>query len=403
MKHKLSIAILLIISLIGAGCRGVMVLQHSNPISTPSAQDHNSPSAVAEPDLFPIEIGRKLRFMLREEVRDNPIPGIVFYVATSNGVWMDAEGSANQELKVRMQPTDRFRIGGMTTLFISVICLQLVEEGILNLDTPISNYLPQEISDRLPNSDRIRLRRLLSQTSGLAEVYTEEFLAAVQANPQREWTAQEVLEYAYDTEPVSLRGSYHYSSTNYLVLEIILEQVTGKPLAQLMQQRIQAPLNLTNTFLELKQPIPGGFTQGYQDWNDDGTAENVTKPQINNGLGLGHSGIVSNATDLVRLFRALFAEGKLLYPTTLEENMLDRVPAGMGDGFGLGIAHFSTRWGEAWGHRGRTLGFQSVVLYFPVHDLTLIVWTNTGDRRAVNPMEVAENGLSIILGEPNSY
>lgn len=383
--------------LIGSSCR------EDEAVKKPDAQTWTQTATAQTPNapkLFSPETVSSLRTLLQRKVREEKLPGLVLYLSTSNGVWMDAAGKASQNPNVALKPTDRFRIGGLTDMFTAVICLQLVEEGQLDLDLPISTYLPPEVSDRLTNSNKISVRQLLSHRSGLADAYTEEFQQAVRDNPTRQWTAKEILEYAYSLDPVDVRGAFFYSNTNYLLLQLIVEKVTGQSYAAAVQQRIRTPAGLTNTFTELGDSIPGGFAQGYQDWNDDGTAEAVTKPLINDGLGLGDKGIVSSAPDLVRFFQVLFLGDKLLYASSLDQ-MLETVPIGMGDAYGLGMMHMETRWGEAWGHQGKALGFQSVILYLPVHDLMLVVWMNEGDRKAGNAMAIAQEALSTILGEPD--
>jgi D-alanyl-D-alanine carboxypeptidase len=181
---------------------------------------------------------------------------------------------------------------------------------------------------------------------------------------------------------------------------LIIETITGQPYAVAVRQRIRTPASLSNTFTELHDSIAGGFVQGYQDWNGDGTPENVTQPLINDGLGLADKGIISNAPDLVRFFQVLFLGDKLLYSASLDQ-MLETTPMGMGDAYGLGMTHMETRWGEAWGHQGKALGFQSVFLYLPVHDLMLVVWANDGDKQQDGVMSIAQDVLSTILGEPD--
>lgn len=398
MKWTLA-TIALFVTLSFSGCRGENIAQ----TLTEHTSRQQSSAAIEIPSelaLFPSDIETSLRRRLALEVNRGRTPGVAMYVETSNGIWMGSEGAANKEAGTFMKPTDRFRIGETTNLFVAVVCLQLAEEGLLDLDAPIVDYLPQEVSQGIPNGDRIRVRQLLSHTTGLADAYTNEFLDAVEADPDYEWTTREVLTYAYNREPTSVRGVFAYSSTNYLLLELILEAVTEAPLAEVMRQRIHLPAGLTNTFLELREPIPGGFTQGYQDWNEDGTSENVTTPKINNGLGLGDRGLVSNATDLVRFFRTLLYEDTLLYRESLEQ-MLTPTPMGAIEGYGLGITHQMTPWGEAWGQASSDLGFQSVILYLPIHDLTVVVWMNEGNSKLANPANVAEDALNIILGEPS--
>jgi D-alanyl-D-alanine carboxypeptidase len=396
MKQGLAVATLIIV-LIGTSCRGEEMIKTLNEQASP---DRASATPQTEDlKLFAPDVERQLQQLLNEKVTQEKFPGVVFYIATSDGMWMGSAGEANRESQVVLKPTDRFRIGNLTNLLMAVMCLQLAEEGLIDLDLPIDTYLPPEVSDGFPTSDRISTRQLLSHRSGLADFNTDEFQQAVRATPDRDWTAQEVLEYAYDLNPTTVRGAFSYANTNYLLVQLIIENITGKPLAEVLRQRIQTPAGLTNTFLELREPIPGGFTQGYQDWNDDDTLENVTQSSLNNGLGLGDRGVVSNAPDLVRFFQALTTTDKLLYPWSLEQ-MLDTVPIGMGDGYGLGITHIETRWGEAWGHTGRALGFQAALLYLPVHDMTVVVWMNAGDRKRTTPLSIAQEGLSIILGNP---
>jgi len=398
MKYSLTIATFILL-LVSSGCRsGQVIKTQDQPVS--SNQATSASQFANNPKVFSTEIDHELRQLLREEVTQQELPGLVLYIATSNGIWMDAVGQASQEPKVALKPTDRFRIGTLTHMFTAVMCLQLAEEGNLNLELPIATYLPQNVSDRIVNSDRISVRQLLSHRSGLAEVYSDEFLQATRVNPTYQWTATEILEYVYDVEPVDIRGAFSYSSTNSLLLQLIVETVTGLPFAKAIQQRIRTPAGLPNTFIELSDEIPGGFAQGYEDWNQDGTIENVTQPLINDGLGLGDKGLVTNAPDLVRFFQVLFLGDKLLYPSSLDQ-MLKTVPIGMGDSYGLGMLHMETRWGEAWGHQGQALGFQSAIIYLPVHDLTLVVWTNDGERKASSPMTIAQAALSRILGEPN--
>lgn len=383
----------------GSGCRSGQVIKTQDQ-PTSASQAMSASQFANDSKVFSTEIDHDLRRLLQEEVTQQNLPGLVLYIATSNGIWMDALGQSNQAAKVAMKPTDRFRIGSLTNMFTAVMCLQLVEEGNLNLERPIATYLPQDVSDRIANSDKISVRQLLAHRSGLADVYTDEFQQAVRANPTYQWTATEILEYIYDLDPVDMRGSFSYSSTNSLLLQLIVETVTGQPFAKAVQQRIRTPAGLSNTFTELSDDIPSGFAQGYADWNGDGTAENVTQPLINDGLGLGDKGIIANAPDLVRFFQVLFLGDKLLYPSSLDQ-MLKTVPVGMGDSYGLGVMHMETRWGEAWGHQGNALGFQSALVYLPVHDLILVVWANDGERKASSPMTIAQSALSRILGEPN--
>jgi D-alanyl-D-alanine carboxypeptidase len=396
--RALAIATLIII-LVNAGCRGVEVAkQFPTEEATRLREGAVALQAQDNAELFPPKIANKLQAMLSDYVEDRKLPGAVLYITSSepNLVWMGAAGEADREAKLPMKPTDRFRIGNLSEMFVAVVCLQLAEAGKLQLDDPITNWLPAEVSRRLPKSNRITIRQLLNHTSGLAEPDGEQFKAAVLADPAHRWTAKEMLTYIYDQEAKVPRGTFFYSSANYLLLELIVEKATGSSLAQVIHDRVERPLALKNTFMELQEPIPGGFVQGYQDWNNDRSLKNVTKPLINSGQGLGDKGLVSDAPDLARFLQALFIKEDTLIDSDSLKEMLTLVENNKG-GNGLGISHVLTRWGELWGQRGTTTGFMSVILYLPVHDLIVVAWINSAD--SADPADIAEESLNIILGE----
>jgi D-alanyl-D-alanine carboxypeptidase len=361
---------------------------------------------------FPPRLSIRLQRLLNHSVGDGKLPGVVLYVATSDGVWRGASGQADLKNRTILKPTDRFRIASLTELFTAVICLQLAEAGELDLDESIASYLPDDAIAKLGNFkpevkpggvkprkiESITVRQLLNHTSGLADLQPEALRQAAESTPKPTWTAKKLLDFLPERPDQRQVSWSTQTSTNYLLLQIIVERVTGQPLGAVLRDRIVQPLKLGSTFLESQKPIPNSFVQGYQDWNNDGKLENVTQPLINTGLGMGDHGIISNAPDVVRFFQTLFTDDKLLKPSSLTQ-MLTLVPVST-DSYGLGIVHSQTRWGEAWGQAGSVTGFSSVLLYLPVHDLTLVVWTNDGDRGVDNPYAIAEKSLEIILGDP---
>lgn len=403
MKRRIlaiaSFTVTLAIILAMSGCRGLEI--NSEPAVAPSARLQEWSAAQAQGKLqpFPSEVTTKLQQVLDSSVGPRKSPGAGLYIATSNGIWMGTAGKSNVEAETAMKPTDRFRIGRLTQLFVAVVCLQLVEDGELNLNAAIANKLPSEVKTQFPDSRRITLRQLLNHTSGLPDLDTERFKQAIAARPAHQWTAKEVLNYVYTQEPANPKSIFSDSDTNYLLLELIIEKVTGTPLAKVIRSYILKPLGMNNTFMEMREPIPGGFAQGYQDLNDEGSPKNVTKPLLNTGLGLGSNGMVSDAPDLVRLFRALFIENSLLNASSLDE-MLNHVGDRERRGYGLGIVYTPMAWGEAWGQTGKATGFMSTIAYLPVHDLIMVAWANEGDSKRSDPSEIVEKSLDAILGKP---
>jgi D-alanyl-D-alanine carboxypeptidase len=394
MKLKTWAIATLIMILGGTSCRKDQAIEPSEPIA---ARRQAQAVVPVKAEIFPDKVTSQLRQELYQTV-SKELPGAGLYVATSGGVWMDAAGWADVQKKTPMQPIDRFRIASLTKMFVAVVCLQLAEDRQLELGDPIADWLPKAVSDRITNSKKITIRQLLNHTSGLPDPYNDAFKRSVTANPTHKWQAKEVLEYAEGRSAAVPRGSFFYSNTNYLLLELIIEDVTGNSLAHEIHQRITEPLGLNDTFMEAREPIPGGFVQGYQDWNDDGKVENVTQPLLNDGLGLGDGGLVSSAPDVTKFMRSLFSKGELLQTESLEQ-MMTLVESDRRGGYGLGISYTPTIWGESWGHSGKTTGFMSDVMYFPAHDLIMVAWANRGDSKQGNPSELIEDSLKVILGD----
>ncbi len=403
MKHRI-LVILTVLLLTGtAGCRrGEQLQQKEVRLGT---QQATLSAAQTKPAPFPAETANKLQQMLSGKVESMKLPGAVLYLSTSEGNWMGVAGKADLAAQTPLKPTDRFRLGTLTEMFVAIVCLQLAEEDVLDLDASITNWLPADLSQQILNSEKITVRQLLNHTSGLLEPEREAFWETVRADPSRQWKPQEVLAYllndaaaAEDRPPSSFRNDFSYSHANYILLGMIIERATGSPLPRVIRSRISDRLNLKNTFLEQQEEIPGGFVQGYADWDKDGTTQSVTKPLINPAIGLGDTGMISSAPDLVQLFRGLFLDNALLYETSVEK-MLTLVDSNEG-GYGLGIARLPTAWGEGWGQINQTTGFSMVALYLPVHDLMLIAWTNTSDRNTEPVYEIARRSLRIILGMP---
>ena len=137
-----------------------------------------------------------------------------------------------------------FRNGAVAVSYMSTLLLQLVDQKVVSLDDKLSTWLPE-----LPDAEKVTLRMLANMTAGYPDyVVNEQFIKAFYANPFRQWTPQEQIDIALSTPRVFEPGTnWDYAHSNYVILGLALEQITGKPLATLMQENILGPLNLKNT------------------------------------------------------------------------------------------------------------------------------------------------------------
>jgi len=242
------------------------------------------------------------------------------------------------------------------------------------------------------------VRQLLNHTSGVAE-YSEMFDEDIEDGrlPQP-WIAETAIAYIYGEEPERKPGKKHsYCNSNYILLQLIVEEITGRSLAAEIRDRILEPAGLQNTFMELQEPIPGGYVTGYTDFDGDGQWDSNSVPT--GGGGLGDGGLISTAADLTQFARSLFIEKTLLSPPMLQE-MLVFISDREGGKYGLGVQRYEAAFGEELGHTGLGFGFQSQLFYFPADEAIVAILANDdNEARAIDLDDLKNEGLAAALGD----
>ncbi|MBY0440615.1 MAG: beta-lactamase family protein [Mycobacteriaceae bacterium] len=155
---------------------------------------------------------------------------------------------------VPAMPSMFFRNGAVAISYVSTLLLKLVDEKKLNLDDKLSQWLPE-----VPHSDHVTLGQLAHMTSGYPDYVlgNAEFTAAFYADPFRQWTPPELLDYAVHKPLLYQPGSnWNYSHTNYLLLGLALEKATGQEMPKLLADKVIGPLGLQNTADSSTPAIP---------------------------------------------------------------------------------------------------------------------------------------------------
>jgi len=155
--------------------------------------------------------------------------------------------------------------GSVGKTFFGAVALQLIAEGRIGLDDPISKYLGEETwFARLPNGPDITIRMLMNHTSGLVRYeFDDAFTQAVRDDPYRVWKPEEEVAYILGTDaPFAAGQGWTYSDTNYIVLAMIMERVTGEPMYDAIQRRVLGPLELDGIVAQTGPELPG-LVQGY--------------------------------------------------------------------------------------------------------------------------------------------
>ncbi|GAB5519568.1 MAG: serine hydrolase domain-containing protein [Rhodothermales bacterium] len=304
---------------------------------------------------------------LLADARTASQPAVVLHASTPTQSETVVAGRVQTDQPTLAQPGHLFRLASVSKTWVAVAVLQQVEAGDMDLDAPIGQYLPTDVAGQIANTQTATVRQVLGMRSGMAEYLENDFFLAIEANPTRTWTPRQALQYAQGQPAAFTPGTrFEYVNTNYLLLHLALEQVTGQPLHQVLRAQILDPVGATATFTQGAESYTGTLVHGYEDWDENGSVDDTFN--VNDGFGIGDGALVANAADVARFYRALFDEKSLLGEAMLAELLSDPE----GDEYGLGIEVTNDGGVTQWGHSGGVLGFTTDVRYRPANK-TLVV------------------------------
>jgi D-alanyl-D-alanine carboxypeptidase len=312
------------------------------------------------------------------------IPGVSATILLPDGsTWTGVSGVADVAARTPVTPETAFAFASVSKTFTSALILELIDEGRLHLSDPAVNLLPPL---RLRIDRRITVGMLLNHTSGLADFFLNPKIdGPLQGQPSATWTADRTLRYV--GKPLSPPGSaWHYSNTNYLLLGLIAERVTGRSLGEAIRTRLLEPAGLGATWDQVTEAPRTRLAHGYRFAStklsakpidlDDGSGVAPFRSVVTAGGGAG--AMAGTSTDLARWGRALYS-GSVLGPqgTAILLSGFSKTTNYLpGVAYGYGIQAFSIDGHPSLGHSGRFLGFRSVVRHFPIDGLTIAVLTN---------------------------
>ncbi len=330
-----------------------------------------------------------LQLKLNEWHKAGNFPGATLGVVLANGESFGlAVGFPDREKQTPMKANDRMLAGSVGKTFAAATALQLVKEGKISLDDKIEKYLGQEPwFSRLPNARDITVRMLMNHTSGLVRYeFKDQFTKDLTANPEKIWKPAELLAYLFDEKPPFEAGKgWDYSDTNYIVLGMIIEKVTGRKFYDEANRRLLKPLKLNDTIPQ-DGPRLKGVVQGYAGPNNPfgGKDEMIEggKFAINPQFEWTGGGYASTARDLARWAKMIY-EGKAFSPELLPQ-VLEGVAApmlGPETKYGLGVIIRQTPVGRSYGHSGFLPGYMTDMMYFHDQKVAVAVQVNTSVPR----------------------
>jgi D-alanyl-D-alanine carboxypeptidase len=332
--------------------------------------DGDEPATVsAPPKSADAATSRKLQELLDLQRESDRATGMAAAIVIGGRhFWSGGSGLANRETKAPVTAATPFPIFSITKMFVAALAVKLAEQRRLKLDDPLSRALPD-----WPNGDRIRLRMLLNQTSGVGNDQRR-LERDSEARPRKIWTPEETLSYARRKPHAAAGEKWEYNNANYVLAGRVIEQATGRPVSETLRELILGPLKLHDTVLQPQERPPGDTAHGYGG-----------PPRIARALRIGGryapypseastiwtgGAMVASAPSVARFADALL-RGELLSPDSRQQ-LLRFVPAEEGyDGYGLGVGKGQISTGEVWGHFGGGPGFVTVVSHLPAKEITV--------------------------------
>jgi D-alanyl-D-alanine carboxypeptidase len=354
-----AIAVLL---LAASGCADEPTTQPSPtaPPASPSADPAKPMSDAA---------AQRLDTAVNQAMTAANVPGAIIGVWGPDGSYVRAFGVADKATGAPMKTDFYHRIGSQTKTFTATGVLQLADQGKVGLDDPIAKYI-----EGVPDGDKITLRQLLRMQSGLFN-YSESpaFQQALFADPRTPFSPQELLGFAFAEPNVFPPGEgFLYCNTNYVLLGLVVEKVGGQPLHDYIRDHILTPLGMSHTSFPTTNAFPNPHAQGYTVQTADGKETTATDWDPSWGWAAG--AMISTLDDM-HIWAPALATGKLLSPEMQAQRLQTVGAPGLPpqDGYGLGIFNLG-----GWiGHNGSLPGYQTVSVYLPQTQTTMVIMINT--------------------------
>jgi len=330
---------------------------------------------------------------LFSRVITNNGPGAAVLMAQNGKVLFEkGYGLANVSSGTKITTKTKFRIGSITKQFTASAILKLQEQGKLNVEDKLSKFFPD-----FPRGDEVRLRHLLTHTSGIRS-YTDMrgFIEKVTKPITPGKLIDSFKDEPYDFDPGK---RWHYDNSGYLLLGVIVEKVSGESYEQFLRKNFFEPLGMRDTGVHRAGAALEHEALGYQ--FEGGKFSNALNWDMSWAGGAG--ALFSTVDDLYRWNEAIFG-GRVLSeaslkaawtPVQTDEDRTDHSEGGYG--FGWAMAQF--RQVQEISHGGGLNGFSTILLRLPRENFTVVVLVNALPGAALAVGELAHLATEIYLGD----
>ena len=313
---------------------------------------------------------------IRQYARTHAFSGTVLVQKGGKTLYHESFGLADRAFNVPVTNATKFKAASITKALTAVLILQLVEQGKLDLRTPIKAYLPDYTGE---GADKVSIHNLLNHTSGIENFdriksYDEAVKNGIESYQLPHTTDDLLTRYSSGKIVREVGKAFDYNNADYVILGKIIEKVYGKTFDAVLKERILQPLGMTNSGMLYQQEIVPNLAYTYLKPGDTAPLINDLPVYIQNWYSAG--GMYSTATDLARFAGALYGSSRLLKRETLNQMLTP----GLDDyGYGLWVRNIDVR-GKP--HRiaqrpGSIMGANTLLLRFLDDDLTVVILSNT--------------------------
>ncbi len=253
-----------------------------------------------------------------------------------------------------------FGVASNTKIFTACLIMILNEQGRIALNGTIDRYLESATLVDKPNvNPKVTIKQLLNHSSGLAEYVTEDKMKNILINASAK--PYKPLELLKGLTKYSEPGKFTYRNTNYLILGLIIERITGKKYHEFLRQEILDKHGLSNSYLGGKETYPkeklahSWVTIDGSKYSDMGSIDR----SVVESLGWAAGSLITTLDDMIKFYKLLFIDKKIVKETSLEKMLA--VPSGIVYGFGIQVRTISGV--KVYTHGGLTLAYESLMVF----------------------------------------
>lgn len=325
-----------------------------------------------------LEAKQKLQAKLDSCVNNYNLPGIsVAITFPNNETWQGVSGFNHIYAQKPMDTSVLFQMASVTKMFAAAIVFQLVEENLLSLEDTIGQHLPP--INFIPSKTKIKY--LLNHRSGIFDFLGNPNAADTWfTHPDSIWDPKTIIE-TYGANPIFQQGNaFSYSNTNYLLLGMLIEQITGNTFAEELKNRIIIPYGLTQTFYPPQDSIVGNYVSGWTSFTQTNTYDTDAAIILNNAFyssGGAAGALVSYPLDVVKFTRKLLS-GEMVNNASLSiMKTCSNINFSDGaTGYGYGLMCYVFHGKTYFGHGGDINGFAQHTIHSTDNNVTLTVSIN---------------------------